>query len=246
MKLRHLILVTLAAYLVWLAATIPARWAWQLLPADLPVQAHQIEGSIWRGQAALDLPLELQARPVHWQWLPASLLRGQLGYALNLSLSFGETRALVRTRGPEKLHLSDLLLQANLAAAPLQASAGIPLHGAAQLQLDEFVLENGLPGDAEGTLSLENLAVELGEKLELGDFVADITSEAGQIVGRVSDRGGPLAAEGDIRLNGTRLEIDLRLTPRASAAPALRDALGLIGRPRADGSVRLRQTLTLF
>ena len=126
--------------------------------------------------------------------------------------------------------------------ARLGPSLPLGLDGMVSLTLPALVVDSGgRIVAAEGSVVWHQAAMTAPQALELGDLQLQLhTENAGQVVGDISDRGGPLRVEGTLQLTpdgGYRVTATLAAAPDAPAA--LAQSLGWLGKPDAQGRYRL-------
>lgn len=83
-KNRTLLIVFLVAFLLALVVLVPVRLLWHYVgPAESTmVQPQDLSGNLWSGAAVV--PWENEQYQVNWRLAPAQLLRGHLGYDLEV------------------------------------------------------------------------------------------------------------------------------------------------------------------
>ncbi len=106
-----LILGGVLLYLLFLVVQMPAVWVAGRLPADSPVQLHQVEGDLWHGSvgrvtwnSGMDT---LDLGRLRWRWQPGELLHGGLGFALELGQASRMLKGSLRYGG-DGVHLRDV------------------------------------------------------------------------------------------------------------------------------------------
>lgn len=245
-----LVLGGVLLYLVFLLVQMPLAWLLGRLPDNLPVQFGQASGTLWHG-AVDDLVWRVDADRIRlgrlsWQWLPAELLHGRLGLKFELaqaphrlggSLSLGQNN--VRLRNVQGQVDAALLGFVSRPFGLLQPQGRLAVEIA-----DLVVAAKRLHGDAR----IDWQAARSGMVTEtLGDYRALLRSDPD---GRrahidVQTVNGPLAITGNGEyLPGKELVGNLRLTPPpGDAAAPFRPALGLLGRPNAEGAWLLKFNL---
>ncbi|MEQ1440555.1 type II secretion system protein N [Fontimonas sp. SYSU GA230001] len=248
MKLRYLLLaggVTFAAALL-LQAPAALLYAWTLAArSDAPVRLYGVEGTLLSGRA-LQVSQGSQAllRQLRWTFRPQDLLLGRVGYHLRSDAPPMLVDGVLATG------IGGLQVTRAQASGELRALAGafgqgfVPVNGQVGLQLERLRLAGGWPVAAQGEVRIAGLAWVLGrEPVPLGDYRAELTTDAGEIVATVGSLGGALEVSGSGRVRPDRsYELDLRLRPGADAAPMLTNLLRQLGAPDAQGYYRLRQS----
>ncbi|HUX82771.1 MAG TPA: type II secretion system protein N [Halothiobacillus sp.] len=232
--------------LSWLGALVfTAPLSLIRLPSDaLPAGVTLVprSGTLWWGQWQLDLS---QGASVHLttRFMPGALLHGQLSWRVVAQGAGLQAEAVVT---PGQAGVSIDRLQAQLAAdSPLmQAATPWPLGGVLS-GTGAVVLQQTAQGllPMTATISLQWQAARLTttEPLSLGDLALSAKVDHGQLAGTLTTLPSVSAPlKGTLNLNGglvsgPRLRIRGFLEATSHASPALRQQLGLLGRPAPDG-----------
>ncbi len=246
--LRYLAL-GLPLYLMFIIALFPAAQAYRFgaeaLAREMPdLKLAMLDGSIWSGRAGMVAFRKALLGEVSWQLSPLPLLIGK-----------AELRALLQSDdGYLQSYLSTPLSGGNLALADIEGQLPLaellrftpylPVVLEGQVSLNLPVLELTADGRllrAEGTVMWHQAAMSAPQVLPLGDLQLVLHTEAeGELIGEISDRGGPLKVEGTLqhspdgsyRLKGT-------VAPAPDAPTALMQALVWLGKPDTQGRYQL-------
>jgi hypothetical protein len=232
-----IVLIGIAAIAAVVIATLPASLAAHFLPP--PVRATDFSGSLWHGSAGTISVNSRNAGALEWQIHPAALLGLAVvadvhwtaaGFALDATARVdrqGFSAQNVRGGGP----IEDL---ANLGVA-----AG--WRGTAAIKLDE------VKGDYSGNLAgvgdiqVTNLASrQYASGSDLGDYDLNVPQGAqapdGSTTAKLTDRGGPVQIQADVRVSPKQRMglLSGTVMARAEATPALRSQLDNLAqlRPR--------------
>ena len=82
--------------------------------------------------------------------------------------------------------------------------------------------------------------------VSLGEVEAVVSDEGDNTyLARISNTGGSVSLDGEVRLSGQRLQTDLRLRPLAGAPAELNEVLGQLARRQNDGSYRIQRVANL-
>lgn len=229
---------------VLLVLLLPARWVAPFVQSRLHgVGLEGVHGLVWNGGAR-----ELRG--------PAGQPLGQLQWRLSRALLWGQLDLQLRLDGPGLTasgHLrrddhgravwTDVALRSDLAtwAPRFDSSLGTP-RGTLTMSLRRAVLQANWPVELQGQAHwLGASMLTRTQSVALGDLDMDIDGTNGVLSGRLHGRNdGPLRAEGHWQASPLGWRLDLLLQPR-SADPALRRWLARLGRPDADGAVRLHR-----
>lgn len=229
-----------------LNAPAPYLFAW-VVPASLPVTVSGMEGTLRHGTIrAVAHQGRVVARDVEWGWRPASLL--QLGAGWNLRFAgpvTGEATLAVSVTG--NLSVSDLRAVGDLPEVMAAAGfGGLPLQGHMAARIETLTIDRqGRPRAVQGHSELLGLSWAVGrEPLVIGDFRADLETDAAKaLVATISaPESSPVEATGEASLQPDgSYRADVRVRARDSASEQVRNILGIIGQPDAQGYYRLRQ-----
>ena len=239
----------LSLYLLFLIALFPAGQAYRFAGGPLSAAAPEMklagfDGSVWSGQVEKLVYRDALLGQASWQLSPLSLLFGKASLKALLQSEDGYLQADVNTAltgGDVKL----VDLEGRLPVGELTRMAPylpLVLDGTIALDMPVLVVERG--GRilaAEGKAIWHQAAITAPQALSLGDLQLVLrTEDEGRVVGEVSDRGGPLRVAGTVqfspdatyRFNGT-------VAAGAEAPPELRQSLGWLGKPDAQGRYQL-------
>lgn len=232
------------AYLAFTLATLPAATAYHWLAPE-PLRLSGFSGTVWSGGAALGSVPGLAFREARWNLRPAALLLGRLegDFEARLADGFVSTHAVAR---PGRVVLEDVQGSTNLSTLrgllPLAGDATARLS----VQFDRFVVVDGWPVNALGTLRIGTLAVPPFTGLdgggsgliEVGSFALEFsdTDDEG-LMATVTDTGGPLeVTESQLSLGPDRRYLLRGLArPRDNAAPELVQGLEFLASGTGPG-----------
>ncbi|MEP7327684.1 MAG: type II secretion system protein N [Betaproteobacteria bacterium] len=225
------VLVTMPAALV--DGRLAAMTAGKLRIADAT-------GTLWRGQGALTDATNSWQLPLTWNVDAVSMLRGEIAVTL------APVGNAVQPTGNVSLRLASITLTNLRATIPAQAlAAWLPIRdapalgGDITLDANEFRWEGN---SGQGALNLHwqraRLASSAGTA-DLGTIDIAATTQERRLVARVSNTGGDVRLVGTMGLTSTGNDGDLTMAPVAGTPPALTRALAALGKPDANGAVRL-------
>ena len=241
MRPGSLAILGIAAYSAFLVANMPARWAAErLLPKPGPVSLHEIEGTVWHGNARAAIGSAaslLTVDRVEWRFLPTRLLQGRAAYDASLAGAGFEARAEAG-RGFAAWTLRDL----NGRADASLATAILPWLGAWRPEGSLHVSAPSLDiagREARGELRIDwtEAATSLSEVRPLGSYRADVKAEGPVARIALTTLSGPLrvTAQGQLEWP-SRLALAGEARAEGPGAQALQPLLDLIGPRKADGS----------
>ena len=179
-----------------------------------------------------------------WTLSPWGLAGGRLNADLNLLVEGGAISGQMSAPfGGERLSLMNVKgrvplsrLQQHLTMIP------VPLRGDLSLKLDELLITaKGRPERAEGRVVWHGAGVQMNEVIPLGDLQMSLkNSEGGEILGTISDSGGPLQLSATLSLqpDGT-YSLSGNVTPNESTPESLSSMLPMLGKPDSQGSYPL-------
>jgi len=235
-RLRTIAIVGIAAYAVFLVASLPASLVarWISMPGVLELANAQ--GTLWSGSARA-VAGAAQLDSLRWRFLPARLASGQLAFSVDGYGSGLEGHGQVN-RGFGAFEVRELHVRGDAAAIAAFAPLAAGWQPDGRVTLDAPALAwNGR--EARGTARLEwhDAAIALSSVRPLGSYRAEARAEGGPVKITVTTLGGPLQVTG----NGTFTPFGaLVFTGEARALPAaestLEPLLNLMGSRRPDGA----------
>ena len=236
-------LFAVASLLVALAMFAPAS----LLDARLQAatQGHlrlaDTAGTVWNGRGLVTSEAHTWSLPVSWRIDPLSVVRGDIGIALQPAEGGDLPRGNVSWRDPT-LTLDGVAFTLPAAALNGAIASGNAMVLGGYLAFDAPHLtlgSNGGDGAASARWSGARLAGNAG-MLALGTVTMNFAPRDGGIQGRVENRGGDARIEGEFALGSAGIDFNATLTPLPSTPPAVMRALGALGTPEAGGAVRMQ------
>lgn len=236
MRARTLAILGIAAYAVFLAATLPASLVarWISMPGVL--ELVNARGTLWSGSArAVAGGAELDN--LRWRFEPAQLAAGRLGFSVDGYGAGLEGHGRIG-RGPSTLEVRDLHVRGDAAALALFAPLAASWQPDGRVTLDATAIAwDGR--EARGTVRLEwhDAAVALSSVRPLGSYRAEARAEGGPVKLAVTTLDGPLriSGTGTFAPPGTlAFAGDARALPAAAAT--LEPLLNLMGSRRPDGA----------
>ena len=238
--IRFLVLGSIA-YVVFLVVTFPAAHAYRLIHNQLNgVQLGGLDGTVWSGSAQVLKTKTLRLQNVGWEIRFWPLLLGRLELKLDsmdkelrFSTYAGRTLGgMIYVRG----------VQGQVPVATLQAMTpySVPaVQGDLIFDDLEIGLSDGKIIKGTGELLWKGAAITIGSPLKLGGFSLELKTEAKDITGVLKDTGGPLQAEGILKLGPEgSYQFRGRFTPRDSNSELARN-LRMLGAPNKTGDYEL-------
>lgn len=227
----------LAAFLLFMLAFLPASLALRFVPPEIELRG--LRGSVWYGRAA---EVRLRGQPLgalRWSNRPWRLLLLQADYGLQLQLEGGTVAMDVRTRGAGRFELTQVR-----GGFPVAAVAGLigphGWSGNAELDVARFVVQDGFPVSASGTVTVRQLTAPGERGANIGAFELTLGEGAvgGEgIAGRLRDLDdGPMRVRATLELKLDRsylLSGEVAALP--AAGPAVLNTLAFLGPPDSLG-----------
>ncbi|HWK73353.1 MAG TPA: type II secretion system protein N [Povalibacter sp.] len=227
-RIWPLAVLGILAYVVFALATLPATvLVSRLAPA---ISAAGVEGTVWRGSAQLLQAGNISLGSARWNLhvLPLFIARVKADVEMKRSDGFAQTTVTL-TSG--RIRLEQVTASLPLSALPPAAAPG-GWSGTINLKLASLTLEKGWPTQAEGTLETLDLTGPARRPANLGSYTASFDGEQteGEVVGMLSDLGGPLEIVGAVRLKPDRsYVIEGVVATRPDAPKSISDTLQYLG-----------------
>lgn len=232
--MKRIVISGLIVFLLVLIVTFPAGVAYRwFAPADL--QLNGISGSVWNGSATEGLAAGAYVRDISWRLKPSALLQGQLAFATSADPASGAMNAEVAVGLGGSLELNNLTgtVPLDLVHNAFQQSG---ISGDLSLQFSKLVLENGLPVEADGNVTVANFFARDLSAGVLGDYRADFQTTADGISANVQDVAGVLQIAGVITINPDRTySLVGDVAARPGAPPSIEQQLRFLGSPDERG-----------
>jgi general secretion pathway protein N len=230
--------LAVVAFAAIVIARLPASWVIPAPPS--PVACADVDGSIWSGTCT---GLTLQGTSlgdVTWNVHALRLLTGKLSANIVLTRSAGSAS------GDFDIGLDKSITGRNVQAnVPLDQNikALLPalrsLSGSANANLASVHVVKDLVTQIQGRIEVHDLEDHDRDGVTpFGSYAVTFPGgDSGNPTGELRDIGGPLAVQGTVRLMQKQpgLELQGYVTPRADAAPGLRQQLQYLGSPDAQG-----------
>ena len=212
----------------------PARVAYQWFAPET-VRLSGITGTVWSGSAVEGSFEGVYAGSLSWNFRPAALFTGKIGYAVAAEPAGGLLEGNVGISPAGSLHLGNLRAGLPLAALGNAASAA-GAEGVLDMQFESLVLEDGWPVHATGAADVRGLTVPMLSSAPLGDYRAEFETVQGVVTGRFEDASGVLDLDGALELQpDRRYVLSGRVRATNAAPPGLVQQLRFLGSPDAEG-----------
>ncbi len=224
-----------AAYLLFALVTLPASVAASFLPPGVVVAGA--EGTAWNGRASTLMVAGTRIGGVTWKLHLLPLMALKLKTDVKVTRSEGFLQATVAASGIEDISLTQLTGSLPLAALPPGAIPG-GWTGTLNTRLVRLDLRNGWPIGADGTVEVVDLVGPARQPAKMGSYRIVFPPEltGNELVGSLSDMGGPLEIAGNIRLSPDRsYAVEGSVAARPEASKSMTDSLQILGAPDAEG-----------
>ena len=240
MRTSSIAVLGIAAYAIFLAATIPARFVAQRLASPGEVEISEARGTLWSGSARATIfagaaPLAIDR--IRWRFQPARLASARLAFAVEASGPGLEADGEVE-RGFGALGARDVHARADAAAiaALIPLAASWRPEGAVTLAAPGLVWD-GRDARGEARLEWRDASLAIAAVRPLGSYRIEARAEGGPARITVATLDGPLRIAG----SGTfappaALQFAGEARGEGPSAGALEPLLNLIGPRRADGA----------
>lgn len=231
-----LIVAGLAAFVVTLAAGLPARFGTPLLPPNVTV--GMLDGTLWNGRTDSLTVNGHYVGALRWRLRPLQLFRGRLALDAELNRSDGEARGRLSLGFGNRVEARDVAGNLPIAAFP----AGIAPKGwtgSVHANVKSLSLHAGEVPELDGTIDLRNLQAPPPDGTAIGSYrlVFDATSRQDErLVGKLQDLEGPMQVAGTLSLGADRsFVVEGMVAPRAGASDAVTGTLRFLGAPDSQG-----------
>lgn len=245
--LRYLA-IGLPLFLLFLIALFPAAQAYRFAAGPLAkvmpgLNLAGFDGSVWSGRAEMVVFRKALLGEVNWQLSPVGLLLGKAQLKAMLQSEDGYLQSGLSTPfGGGDVDLADIEGQMPLGEL-LRFTPYLPVVLEGQVSLNLPLLDLAADGRilrAEGTVMWHKATMSAPQALSLGDLQLVLrTEKEGQVIGKISDRGGPLKVEGELKYSPDRsYRVNGTVAAAQNAPSSLTQALGLLGKSDAQGRYR--------
>lgn len=243
MGARAAVALGIAAYLAFLAATVPAA---VVAPRLAGATAGRLEivsatGTLWRGEARARLALPgaapVSVERIAWRFLPWRLAAGEAAAAIEASTP-GASARLEAARGFSGWTIRDL----EAGADARMIAALVPLAAAWQPGGSLALAAGRVDGDGraltgEARLEWKDATTSLSEVRPLGSYAATLRASGGPAAVELATVAGPLRLAGRGTLDPAgRFALSGEARAEGPRAADLQPLLALLGPRRADGA----------
>ena len=235
-------LAVLALWLIFLLITMPAQHLLGWFAGER-VSAQGVDGSLWKGRAERLAVDGFAFGPLVWHLRPVALLAGRIEFQcfVQSGSGGGELRLGKSIFGATTVRDVQLTLPAALVGRQLRLPL-VTLDGDFLIDLEEIRPTDDWLASLRGRVSWQTARVLQPNPVPLGTLTVQLDMREGDVIGVLGDEGnGPLELGGELNIDANRAyQLDALLKPRAEADQQVRQTLGLLGAPDAQGRYRLR------
>jgi len=238
-----LITYGLVIYLIFLIISLPADIVWSFAPQQLKrdIIVTNLQGSAWSARADSVTVNGLELGKSSWTLNPLLLFTGKLGGHINVRNAMGQAQGSFAIQSDQLVELSNLTGEFNAAMLD-PAIRPFTLTGVIKTELGTLQLQRKAFLSANGTLQWNNASITGVQEVALGNILLNATPESKGTRLQVSNEGGLIAINGDIRVAGNgRYTLNLLLSNRDKGRSDIESMLAVLGRADAQGRVRLNQ-----
>lgn len=244
-KVKPWIALTILFYLLFLVWGIPARYVVALLEQRnfLPAAGLSITGveGAWSDGRILELKIDkVTLSNIGWRFQPSGLLTGCLQFGLSGNLATGKVAGILRL-GINQIELRQIAGQIPAAALGKIYLPGFELSGLVAARDLSLVVNDGYLTGGSGQLAWSEAKVSSPYQMSLGGVILTLATEKDGLLYKLSDQGGGLQANGLGLLTAQgNYSYDGTVGARQGSSPELATFLQIIGRPGADGMVKVK------
>lgn len=233
-----------AAYGVFLAATIPARLVTGRLTLPPGVTLRDVDGSVWNGRAVVSWQsggATLAVDPLRWHVRPLALLSARLAYDLDAEAKGLSAHARIsRSFGAWNVETARLQGDAALVAGVVPLASAWQPAGRIDATATSLAW-NGRELEGRAEVQWLDAALAISNVRPLGSYALELDGAGGPARVTLATTAGALRLSGEGTLEGLqRFAFSGEARAEGPRAADLTPLLDLLGPRRADGSRALR------
>lgn len=240
---RWLTAYGLMIYLLFLVISLPANFVWSLAPQQLKrsVIVSNLQGSAWSASTDNIIVNGFELGKASWTLNPLLLFLGKFGGHITIRNAMGQAQSGFAIQSNQLVEFSDLTGEFNAAMLD-PAIRPFTLAGTIKSELNTLQLQQKVQLAATGTLQWTNASITGVQEVALGNVLLNAAPEAKGTRFQVSNEGGVIAINGDIRVAGNgRYTLNLLLSNRDTRRTDINTILSVLGKLDGKGRVRLNQ-----
>jgi hypothetical protein len=198
-------------------------------------------GTVWNGRGLVTDAQHTWSLPIGWKIDPLALMHGDQVITLQAAEGGDLPRGNVAWRdGTLILEGVAFTLPATALNATLAAGSAMAIGGYIAIDAPHVTWSgNGGDGAASARWSGARLAGNAGT-IALGTVAVNFAPRNGRLEGRIGNRGGDVRIDGEFAWSTSGIEVSATVAPLPSTPPAVIRALGVLGTPDVNGSVRVQ------
>ncbi len=238
-------------YIIFLIATLPASIGFTLVKnnsqLNRQLQFSSVTGTVWSGSASSVHISGINIGQLDWNLKLLPLLLGELSIYLNIKNSAASASNMSGSGTVSISFFGNINVEDFTAAFPIDSLAplmyGLParLSGDVNMHIDALSLTKGNRFNLKSRIVVSKAVLVSPQRIEYGDILIQATPQlyGSQFV--LTDQGGPLILDGNIKIKGNGLySINLGLGARNSASKDLQSGLIFLGQRDATGKYRYK------
>jgi general secretion pathway protein N len=230
-------------YLLFLIINVPADIVWSLTPAQVKrgIILGNLQGSAWSARADNVIINNYELGKANWTLNPLLLFIGKLGGHLTIRNAMGQAQSDFALQTDQLIELSNLTGEFNASMLD-PALRPFTLTGVIKSNLSSLQLQRKVQLVASGNLQWNNATITGVQEVAIGNLQFNAKPEAKGTLLTVSNEGGLIEINGDVRVAGNgRYSLNLLLSNRDKRRSDVDTMLSVLGRADAQGRVRFNQ-----
>jgi len=253
LKRRYYILIAVISYVFFILTNVPANKVLSVVKANINIPANisGVQGSLWQGSAQnITLKGQPPLKNITWSIHPLALLLAQVSADIKTTVEQQNITAQV-SFSPFSGHVMAEDVRAEIDAKTLQKLIQLPfgeLAGKINADIQQLSFDGQNIQQLNGVLRWSKAKFTLAETVSLGNIQVILSSdEAYNIIAKLSNKGGQLKLDGDVKLQANKnYQLDMKFTPAKNASNNIKQSLSLFAKRQNNGSYRLRQNGNLL
>jgi len=240
MKKKHYIFIAIAAYFIFLIATIPAKPVIDLLNDNTPINMQGISGTIWNGKAYVTvINGNTTLKNTRWSFSLWKLIVGQLAADIHSRYLGNDIDAEIGVSLLGSFFANNL--KTKISANEVAQLANIPLaqlSGLISIDIEHARWKRGELPSATGLINWKKATVTVADTVALGNVNITLSeSEQELLFADIKNQGGDISITGTAELvPEANYAIDIKLSPTASTSSNITQSLGMFAKKQPNGN----------
>ncbi len=249
MTKKHYILTGIAAYLILLLATIPAKPVIGLVNDNPTITLRGISGTLWNGKVySINVNNKVQLQNTEWSFNVWSLLLGNIAADINTQYSGHNIKSGVGISFLGKYFVDNLV--AEIPASDIAQLANIPLaqfSGLISLDIEHAQWKRGVLPTAIGIINWRNATITVADRASLGNVKILLGESEQQLLNAdINNQGGDIKISGSAELvPEANYTVNIKLSPTASANENIEQSLSLFAKKQRSGEYLFKNSGSL-